>query len=77
MRNFIKFLNQANIPPETETASHEDPESFYRAFSCKLLEASVKSDRGRLERILRQQQVVIIKVSKEQIAFWRWIKRCI
>ncbi|KAF2314852.1 hypothetical protein GH714_036930 [Hevea brasiliensis] len=48
-------------------AGGEDQESFYRAFSWELLEAALKTERKRLERIIKQNQDFITKASKEQI----------
>ncbi|KAI5589684.1 hypothetical protein BDE02_05G178500 [Populus trichocarpa] len=65
-----KILWPVNLPGNFKAfhgAGGEDAESFFRAFSWELLEAALKTDRGRLERIFKQQQGGIVKASKEQI----------
>ncbi|WCJ21568.1 Vicilin Pis v 3.0101 [Euphorbia peplus] len=62
-----QFLRPVNIPGELEAFNSGGPESFYNAFSWELLEAALKTDRRKLEQIMRQKQGVIVKASKEQI----------
>ncbi|XP_034931901.1 vicilin Jug r 6.0101 [Populus alba] len=65
-----KILWPVNLPGNFKAfhgAGGEDAQSFFRAFSWELLEAALKTDRGRLERIFKQQQGGIVKASKEQI----------
>ncbi|WCJ21567.1 Vicilin Pis v 3.0101 [Euphorbia peplus] len=62
-----QFYSPVNIPGELKGFYPAGPGSFYRAFSWELLEAALKTDRRKLEQILKQNQGAIVKASKEQI----------
>ncbi|KAJ9171989.1 hypothetical protein P3X46_015282 [Hevea brasiliensis] len=62
-----KLFIVKRLRPAFRAAGGEDQESFYRAFSWELLEAALKTERKRLERIIKQNQDFITKASKEQI----------
>lgn len=67
----IKLLRPVNLPGHAEpfhsAGGGGQDESFYEAFSWELLEAALKTDRRRLEKIFSQKQGAIVKASKEQI----------
>ncbi|CAN1270983.1 Vicilin Pis v 3.0101 [Linum perenne] len=66
----IKFIRPVNLPGSFE-AFHgpggQNPESFFKAFSPELLEAALKVNKEKLQRIFQQKEGVIVKASKEQI----------
>ncbi|WCJ21566.1 Conglutin beta 2 [Euphorbia peplus] len=63
----VKFLRAVNVPGEYRVFEPAGPQSFYRIFSWELLEAALKTDRRKLEQLVRQKHRAIIKASKEQI----------
>ncbi|XP_021680546.2 LOW QUALITY PROTEIN: vicilin Cor a 11.0101-like [Hevea brasiliensis] len=65
----VNFVRPVNLPGKFEAfrAPGGEDQSFYSAFSWELLEAAFKTDRRRLEHILKQSQDFIAKASKEQI----------
>ncbi|KAF2325207.1 hypothetical protein GH714_025295 [Hevea brasiliensis] len=65
----VNFLRPVNLPGKFEAfrAPGGEDQSFYSAFSWELLEAAFKTDRRRLDHILKQSQDFIAKASKEQI----------
>ncbi|XP_048140828.1 vicilin Cor a 11.0101-like isoform X2 [Rhodamnia argentea] len=66
-----KLIKPVNLPGHFEKfygAGGQNPESFYTAFSWEVLEAALKTDRNKLERLFgQQQQGAIVKASREQI----------
>ncbi|KAL3742597.1 hypothetical protein ACJRO7_017984 [Eucalyptus globulus] len=66
-----ELLRPVNLPGQFEAfygTGGQNPESFYTAFSWEVLEAALKTDRNKLERLFgQQQQGAIVKASREQI----------
>ncbi|CAK9147029.1 unnamed protein product [Ilex paraguariensis] len=66
-----KLLQPVSIPGQLETffgVGGENPGSFYRAFSTDILEAALKTNRDKIQRLLgKQSQGMIVKASEEQI----------
>ncbi|KAI6702937.1 hypothetical protein NL676_012073 [Syzygium grande] len=66
-----RLLQPVNLPVHFEafhgTGGHNH-ESFYTTFSWEVLEAALKTDQNKLERLFgQQQQGAIVKASREQI----------
>lgn len=65
-----KILFPVNLPGNYEAfygAGGGDSESFFEAFSWDLVEAALNTERGRLEKIFKQQQGKIMNATKQQI----------
>ncbi|EXB22118.1 Sucrose-binding protein [Morus notabilis] len=67
----VNLINPVYLPGEFESfhgPGGEDPESFYKAFSWKVLKAAFKRDRDEIERLFGQQKRGgITKASREQV----------
>ncbi|CAL9023709.1 unnamed protein product [Prunus brigantina] len=67
----VNFMKPVSVPGEYEAfyaAGGENPESFFKAFSPQVLQAALKTEMNKLERLFGQQrQGSITRASKEQI----------
>ncbi|KAL6271590.1 hypothetical protein ACE6H2_028501 [Prunus campanulata] len=67
----VEFMKPVSVPGEYEAfyaAGGENPESFFKAFSPQVLQAALKTEMNKLERLFGQQrQGSITRASEEQI----------
>ncbi|KAL5561715.1 hypothetical protein UlMin_031462 [Ulmus minor] len=67
----VKLINPVSLPGRFEPfygAGGENPESFYTAFSDKVLRAALKRESDEIERLFRQQKRgSIVQASREQV----------
>ncbi|PQQ16920.1 sucrose-binding protein-like [Prunus yedoensis var. nudiflora] len=67
----VEFMKPVSVPGEYEVfyaAGGENPESFFKAFSPQVLQAALKTEMNKLERLFGQQrQGSITRASEEQI----------
>ncbi|CAN1766154.1 Vicilin Cor a 11.0101 [Linum perenne] len=66
----VAIVRPVNLPGSFEAffgPGGKNPESFFSAFSPELLEAALKVEKEKIQRIFQQKEGAILKASREQI----------